>query len=125
MSEKIEPALTPEEWREGEFEDRYGDKRVAVHVDHKTRIFVHRGVNLATEVIILPTSSAPKLAALCLHGRITWEMVDAMRRAKVGEWSRFCDEPADYDTDESAEALLASLADLLESLLPPRAQEAP
>lgn len=78
----VEPALTPEEWAEA-------------------------------APLIEALRSGPRAlstAALCLHGRITWEMVDALREA----------EP-DYRSDIVAQgAALNAAADLLESLLPPR-----
>lgn len=52
------------------------------------------------------------LAALCLHGRISWDMVDALRGAATAELAsqRM---GADGGT-------LHLIADLIESLLPPR-----
>jgi hypothetical protein len=55
----------------------------------------------------VPPEKVPAIAALCLHGRLTWEMVDELRR--------YCTITCDHD-----EAALFAIADLLESLLPPR-----
>ena len=91
---KIEPALTPEEWKEF----RAGEL-------HTTRLGFH-----AT-------------AALCLHGKpfgFTWEDVDRLRKAEIiyfipgyGDQGR--------RVDERGTALLDDLADRIASLLPPRA----
>lgn len=53
------------------------------------------------------------IAALCLHGRLTWEMVDALKRAAQDA----ADEALGLSPDSER---LWALADLLESLLPPR-----
>lgn len=98
MSEKIKPALSAEEW--------------AAHGTTTARLV---GGKLYT-----PSDCGGEpygedvehdrmaLAALCLHGRISWEMVDALRTvaAKLA-W-----------TDD--EPYLTIVANLLERLLPPR-----
>lgn len=53
------------------------------------------------------------MAALCLYGRITWEMVDALR-------DRISNSPGDHARFGPSNRQLREVADLLESLLPPR-----
>lgn len=60
--------------------------------------------------LTLPPAPVAALATLCLYGRISWEMVDALRGAMQ-----------ETPLASQAEAL-EPLADLLESLLPPRAE---
>ena len=98
MSEKIEPAVTPEEWKEF----RAGEL-------HTTRLGFH-----AT-------------AALSLHGKpfgFTWEDVDQLRESaayigRVVDVESFFYESDDVNSETLCASLL-SLATRIASLLPPR-----
>lgn len=60
------------------------------------------------------------LAALCLHGRISWEMVDALREEAHWRQDQAVRDPAYAAGHQERAEVLTSIADLLESLLPPR-----
>ena len=98
MSEGIEPALSAEEW--------------AAEWDMKLPRYLFE-------------ADRAWIAARALHGRISWEMVDALRaeRAKVATGDPpHPNDPAYHWWVEAGERLriFTALADLLESLLPPR-----
>ncbi len=83
---KIKPAMTPEEWAQPTALDP-----------------------LAAEWIVREPMRREALAARALYGRISWEMVDALRSAAE-----------ELHWDDEVAAQVESAAALLESLLPPR-----
>ena len=108
---KIKPALSAEEWQALRFHDKQHD---AVAFIEKGRVYLggeYCGGTFYDEARLA-------VAALCLHGRLTWEMVDALRRAAAQIASQ--DGPGMSFAMSNDPMLLAALADLLESLLPPR-----
>lgn len=106
----IEPALSPEEWATWQLLE--AGKMIGGRFAGKYGGYAHAS----------PEKKA-KLAALCLHGRITGDMVDALRlsgehwRKEQGNMS----EPAERGGWCARQAIECErAADLLESLLPPR-----
>ncbi len=111
-------ALTPEEWKDGEFESRYGNAETSAQKDYKGRWFFRAEHPNGHEVVILNESHTPdvskKLAALALAGEefgFTREDVALLRGLAL------------YD-DSNAEVRseykrLESLAARIEALLPP------
>lgn len=134
MSETIEPALTPEQWAEARVKfprpERYSD-------------WVEGGYYIGTEgdfagelVFELevegcdrdtPLDRRHALAALALVGQpfgFTWEDVDRLRYAARGT-IEYCDRLMPDDSggccgNSADSAALASLADRIAALLPPR-----
>ena len=107
------PALTPEEWREKEFESRYGVVETSLQVDHNGRLFATSGDPASPDFVVVILNEtrdrAPlhKTASLCLHGQPF-----GFGRADVGvlrELARDC----------WAATALESLASRIEALLPP------
>ncbi len=106
MSEKIEPALTPEEW---EPYTRHLPEPAVLDAD-----------------LILYEDGPHALAALMLHGQpfgFTWEVVDQLREsaAYIGRVEFVAG--AHYAEDVDGEDLVVSLlahADRIASFLPPR-----
>ena len=99
MSEKIEPALTPEEW---EPYTRHLPEPAVLDAD-----------------LILDEDGPHALAALMLHGQpfgFTWEDVDALRRMAPTA-TRFV-------SGHQAWSQLLSLADRIAALLSPRESKA-
>jgi len=104
--DRVQPALTPEEWARWPRYDNndYTQGRGAVS-------WLEGGC---------PDYMRAELgaAAMLLHGRITWEMVDALRATVAAELH---DNALCYHEDRGRiRELTSALADLLESLLPPR-----
>lgn len=111
MSEKtVVAAVTPQEWAKGEFLRRPGGARGQLNADGSV------GLGSEFEGANFSGRDALAAAAFCLHGRITWQMVDHLR-ANANQDGATSDDgvwvPNEYTTE---------IADLLESLLPPREQ---
>ena len=112
----IEPALSAEEWAKAREDaawmnecEQDDDKKVPVELAFwEAGKLVIRGDYAGCECCSCFEMTRLQMAALCLHGRITWEMVDTLRRT----WPDVS--PTDSD-------ILEGLADLLESMQPPRA----
>lgn len=102
MGSEINPALTPEEWAALEF-GPFNDGACIENGELVTKT-CEPGQWYGEE--------RDKLAALALHGRITWEMVDAVRECAAGA--------GESNVPAEVRALADATADLLESLLPPR-----
>lgn len=122
MGEPIQPALTAEEWAKARA------LAAAANEDHprlpaadlawwESNKLVFRGNEAGCECCNCFGIPRLVVAALALHDRITWEMVDALRESS--------ERTADYDQGNDALQEVAdrvdAVADLLESLLPPRA----
>lgn len=118
MADKIQPALSAEEWAnyKGAGVTR-GDSNIHVSDD---RILVAQGELYHRNYADLPPDIQPALIALANRiGRyFTWEMVDALRAGANAVHSEFqtTNNPEPYPSSE-----LEAIADLFESLLPPRA----
>lgn len=122
-----EPALTPDEWREGEFESRYGIAATSAQKDHKGRWFFHSEDANGTAIVILNQAddggaASLKLAALALANEpfgFTREDVERIRTIVLdeaaGPWvaNKF-----GFRTDD-AYKWADSLASRIEALLPP------
>ena len=103
MSERIQPALSAEQWADflagGGHPYEWGGAPY--------QVAYRRGDSITLD----GSWTLPELAAKALHGRINWAMVDALRNHKFfpdGAWA------------SDADRLVFQVADLLESLLPPR-----
>jgi hypothetical protein len=126
----IPPALTPEEWRDGEFDAFYGNRATSLQVDYKGRVFAYseaRDVQGAeAEIVILnephdATRVLPKIIALSNNalqfeghpGAFTPEDVDLIRRAsiifRVGDLETATDERATERLHRGAEKIAAYL----------------
>lgn len=112
MSEPIKPALTPEEWEEGEYAGQ-PPFRYNLGPAGDLCLWLEDG----SYIKLRP---AP-LAALALHGQpfgFTWELYDAMRRAIEAEEK---DNALCYDDDKHEVRRLAGQGlERIAALLPPR-----
>lgn len=95
----IEPALTPEEWAAG-------------NNAHRVRLESDRPCE--PKPLYFPTPEG--IAAMNLRGRITWGMVDALRAGADCMYGEDGTAAAVVDLRRATRAV----ADLIESLLPPR-----
>lgn len=110
----IKPALTETEWAARRTDEAY---LAPSPLDPSGADLLHvlYDSGCASEVI----TDRMALAALCLHGRLSWEMVDALRNlasARI-EWP---DGSVANPEHPVGDDIFGQLADLLESLLPPR-----
>lgn len=105
----IEPALTAEDWARGWWEDSTGDFMAEPTSDG---LIVHMSSREGACDAFLREPERLALAALCLHGRVTWEMVDALRSC-IATAEENNAKPGVFDRANA-------VADLIESLLAPR-----
>jgi len=128
MTEPIQPALTPEEWKEREVESQYGNARTSFYVDHKGRIFASDESPGGEDRIIVLNGPDDRIrhaiAALCLYGQpygFTHEHLALLRYLNEGhdlepdEESGFIDRAL---TRKQADCL-ALLVEIVAALLPP------
>lgn len=107
MSE-IRPALTREQWADY----LAGEDPVVGELYIRSR---PGEPGMIVDGTVWPADLLP-IAALCLHGRISWDMVDALRNA--ASWASLS--VGDLEQNDRDAATTLALAGLLESLLPPR-----
>lgn len=105
MSEKIKPAMPPEEWKAQLNRSSEDRRRVLLHAKDEADADGYLTIH--------------GLAALALHGQpfgFTWEDVDALRWA--AGFAVGTSVTTDYTREKSAR--LSYLADRIAALLPPR-----
>jgi hypothetical protein len=98
MSDKVQPALTPEEWE------------------------LYLGPREDWELSGNPTQYAHGAAAVLLHGQpfgFTWKDVDLLRGV-ANYWHPQDGDGAEWDEYAGRQAALRNLADRIAALLPPR-----
>ncbi len=118
----MKPALTAEEWAEGEIEGRYGVVRTSLQVDHKGRIFVNDDYHC---IILneMDTDFGQKVAALCLHEQPFG--FKPQEPAEEREIAGILEDLVDILPDGKGKRILAlawlcrKRADRIEALLPP------
>lgn len=110
MTDHIEPALTAEEWRDGEFDSHYVNTPTSLQIDHKGRVFATSDPDGDDRASVILNESHDfaalyKLIALANAAlpdgdprKITREIVDQLRstRGEYLDFSAFGDALASY-----------------------------